>query len=145
MIMNLKVLRIEIFQRRFFHVLDDVDDELHKEAEANGWIEATNPMTQLKGMVPISYFEIFDRSRPTVTASSNSFTNSIDIQHQQEIHNGTGNRNLNQTLYAVTLYEFKAERDDELDIMPNENLIICAHHDYEWFIAKPINRLVDQV
>ena len=25
--------------------------------------------------------------------------------------------------------------------MPNENLIICAHHDYEWFIAKPINRL----
>ena len=67
--------------------------------------------------------------------------NSIDIQHQQGIHNGTGNRNLNQTLYAVTLYEFKAERDDELDIMPNENLIICAHHDYEWFIAKPINRL----
>lgn len=134
---------LKFFKGDFFHVLDDVDDELHKEAEANGWIEATNPMTQLKGMVPISYFEIFDRSRPTVTASSNNFTNSIDIQHQhqQEIHNGTGNRNLNQTLYAVTLYEFKAERDDELDIMPNENLIICAHHDYEWFIAKPINRL----
>nr|2KYM_A Chain A, Bud emergence protein 1 [Lodderomyces elongisporus NRRL YB-4239] len=44
-------------------------------------------------------------------------------------------------LFAVTLYEFKAERDDELDVSPGENLSICAHYDYEWFIAKPINRL----
>ncbi|CAX42022.1 bud emergence protein, putative [Candida dubliniensis CD36] len=128
----------------FFHVLDDVDDELHKEAEANGWIEATNPMTQLKGMVPLSYFEVFDRSRPIMG------TNFIDNQHHHQqqqqqqqgtINNGAGHRNLQQTLYAVTLYEFTAEREDELDVMPNENLIICAHHDYEWFIAKPINRL----
>lgn len=39
------------------------------------------------------------------------------------------------------MYQFKAERDDELDITPGENLIICAHHEFEWFIAKPINRL----
>ncbi|KAI3403364.2 BEM1 [Candida oxycetoniae] len=44
-------------------------------------------------------------------------------------------------LFAVTLYEFNAERDDELDVSPGENLTICAHYDYEWFIAKPINRL----
>ncbi|CAK9441024.1 uncharacterized protein LODBEIA_P48930 [Lodderomyces beijingensis] len=44
-------------------------------------------------------------------------------------------------LFAVTLYEFNAERDDELSVSPGENLTICAHYDYEWFIAKPINRL----
>ncbi|KAI5965747.1 BEM1 [Candida pseudojiufengensis] len=139
----------------FFHVLNISDDPKHKEAEENGWYEATNPMTHTKGMVPINYFEVFDRSRPTATTSNSN--QSHQLQHQQlpHHHNNTANshsnnnfqqnqpqqRNSNQTLYAVTLYEFKAEREDELDVLPGENLIICAHHDYEWFIAKPINRL----
>ncbi|CAK9684489.1 unnamed protein product [Candida parapsilosis] len=118
----------------FFHVLNVSDDARHREAEENGWYEATNPMTNAKGMVPISYFEVFDRSRPSTVSnqSSNQSSNS---------RGGSRSSNSNQTLYAVTLYEFKAERDDELDVSPGENLIICAHHDYEWFIAKPINRL----
>lgn len=106
----------------FFHVLDD-DETKH-----NGWYEATNPMTNQKGMVPASYFEVFNRSKP--------------LGSTEPINNTSSNqRNSNPTLYAVTLFEFKAEREDELDVMPGENLIICAHHDYEWFIAKPINRL----
>ncbi|KAL6451858.1 BEM1 Bud emergence protein 1 [Candida maltosa Xu316] len=118
----------------FFHVLNDSDDDEYKEAEANGWVEATNPMTHIKGMVPISYFEIFDRSRPMGVSSANDNGSNSNSNSNSKSHT-------NQTLYAVTLYEFKAEREDELDVMPNENLIICAHHDYEWFIAKPINRL----
>lgn len=114
----------------FFHVLNVSDDPRHKEAEENGWFEATNPMTNAKGMVPISYFEVFDRSRPSTVSNQSS-----------NLRAGSRSLNPNQTLYAVTLYEFKAERDDELDVSPGENLIICAHHDYEWFIAKPINRL----
>lgn len=110
----------------FFHVLSD-GENLENE---NGWCEATNPMSNTKGMVPISYFEVFNRSRP-IEASS---TPALQPQTRTQ-------RNSNQTLYAVTLYEFKAERDDELDIVPGENLIICAHHAFEWFIAKPINRL----
>lgn len=126
----------------FFHVLTDPNDEEYKEAEANGWVEATNPMTHIRGMVPISYFEVFDRSRP-VALSSNPPTNNINSEKPAMISPKAAvpKRSSNQTLYAVTLYEFKAERDDELDVVPNENLIICAHHDYEWFIAKPINRL----
>lgn len=126
----------------FFHVLTDPNDEEYKEAEANGWVEATNPMTHIRGMVPISYFEVFDRSRP-VALASNPPTNNINSEKPAMISPKAAvpKRSSNQTLYAVTLYEFKAERDDELDVVPNENLIICAHHDYEWFIAKPINRL----
>lgn len=100
----------------FFHVMDDAN------VEANGWYEATNPATNVRGMVPVSYFEVF--TRPT-----------------HEDAPAAESAKLAQTLYAVTLYEFKAERPDELDIVAGENLVICAHHEYEWFIAKPITRL----
>lgn len=110
----------------FFHVLGDVDQS----DENSGWCEATNPMTHAHGMVPISYFEVFGRSRPAAADDSAPRDSRQSSQ-----------RNSNQTLYAVVLYEFKAEREDELDVHPGENLIICAHHEYEWFIAKPINRL----
>lgn len=112
----------------FFHVLEEYDE--NKEEEHNGWCEASNPITHTRGMVPISYFEVFNRSRPGMTKKT-----ADDSPTRTEL------RNSNQTLYAVTLYDFVAERDDELDVKPGENLIICAHHNYEWFIAKPINRL----
>lgn len=125
----------------FFHVLGDFDEN-----EQNGWYEATNPMTHAKGMVPMTYFETFNRSRPKT--DDNQGSPLLSQQHRSNgssytspIKSGKSLRNSTQTLYAVVLYEFKAERDDELDISPGENLIICAHHDYEWFIAKPINRL----
>ncbi|RLV93263.1 Bud emergence protein 1 [Spathaspora sp. JA1] len=121
----------------FFHVLDDGDDEFHKNARSLGWYEAINPMTNAKGMVPIEYFEIFDRSRPTATVNATTTNITHNINHSP----GSTGQNKKQTLYAVTLYEFKAEREDELDVQPGENLIICAHHEYEWFIAKPITRL----
>lgn len=119
----------------FFHVVheDLTDLEGHN---AHGWYEATNPMTGTKGMVPISYFEVFNRLRPVASQGIVSHAPS-----QGTSLSGKPQRNSNQTLYAVTIFGFKAEREDELDITPGENLIICAHHEYEWFIAKPINRL----
>lgn len=148
----------------FFHVVSDEALEL----DQHGWYEATNPMTNQRGMVPKLYFEVFNRSMHALARG-----NSIDqlnpifakIQQQQLVQNLQQNLNLlqniqqqtiqnlqqqtsgggsareNRTLYAVTLYDFRAEREDELDIVPGEHLVICAHHDYEWFIAKPINRL----
>lgn len=122
----------------FFHVLNDNDEN-----EQNGWYEAINPMSNVKGMVPISYFEVFNRSRPKpdVDVSPNSSKILSHGINTSPLRSPSSQRNSSQTLYAVVLYEFKAEREDELDIIPGENLIICAHHDYEWFIAKPINRL----
>lgn len=92
----------------FFHVVS--------EDSGDGWFDATNPATARRGMVPVSYFEVFDRAPRRAPRDD-------------------------KTLYAVTLYDFKAEREDELDIVPGENLVICAHHNHEWFVAKPINRL----
>ena len=107
----------------FFHVIEESDGD---------WWKATNPITNQTGMVPITYFEVFNKTHPKTDSPA---SNSSSASHSQN------NRNSQQTLYAVVLYEFKAEKSDELDIFPGENLIICAHHDYEWYIAKPINRL----
>lgn len=121
----------------FFHVLGDVETATVGE----GWYDATNPATQQRGMVPMSHFEVFNRTRPSAnTENGHNIEQSNPINAKLQ-HVAAGGKPSNQTLYGVTLYEFKAERNDELDIMPGENLIICAHHDYEWFIAKPITRL----
>lgn len=122
----------------FFHVLGDVNAEL----DGDGWYDATNPVTNQRGMVPMSHFEVFNRTRPGLNQENgHSIEQSNPINAKlQHVAVGAG-KAANQTLYGVTLYDFKAERPDELDIVPGENLVICAHHDYEWFIAKPITRL----
>lgn len=121
----------------FFHVLQAEGFAGH---EANGWYEATNPITHQRGMVPMSYFEVFNR-----TQHNNKNDNVIDqgnpINSKIPSAGSLGNKLANQALYAIAVFDFKAERSDELDLQVGENLIICAHHDYEWFIAKPITRL----
>ncbi|WPK24279.1 hypothetical protein PUMCH_001546 [Australozyma saopauloensis] len=121
----------------FFHVLQEEGASGH---EANGWYEATNPVTQQRGMVPISYFEAFSRTRQS-QKNDNVIDQGNPINSKLPGGRGLGSKQLNQALYAVAMFDFKAERSDELDLKNGESLIICAHHDYEWFIAKPITRL----
>lgn len=122
----------------FFHVLQVEGSAGH---ESNGWYEATNPVTHQRGMVPMSYFEVFNR-----TQHNNMADNLIDqgnpINSKISSAGSVGGRkSANQALYAIAVFDFIAERSDELNLRTGENLIICAHHDYEWFIAKPITRL----
>ncbi|GEQ72280.1 hypothetical protein JCM33374_g5967 [Metschnikowia sp. JCM 33374] len=119
----------------FFHVVQDQAGN----NEANGWYEATNPATQQRGMVPMSYFEVFNKTKHTDDNEGHNIEqgNPLNAKFQ---HIGS-HQPVTQTLYAMTLFDFQAERADELDITAGENLVICAHHDYEWFIAKPITRL----
>ena len=119
----------------FFHVLQTEGTAGH---ETNGWYEATNPVTHQRAMVPISYFEVFNR-----TLHNNQINNAINQGNpiHSKVPSAGSVSTLNQALYAIAIFDFKAERPDELDLQTGENLIICAHHDYEWFIAKPITRL----
>lgn len=68
--------------------------------------------------------------RVTSVQSTNSFNSS-----------SSSNPNTNSHLYGVVLYDFEAERPDELSCKAGENIIIFAHHDQEWFIAKTIDRI----
>lgn len=44
-------------------------------------------------------------------------------------------------LYGVVLYDFIAERSDELQANAGESIVIIAKSNDEWFVAKPIGRL----
>jgi bud emergence protein 1 len=44
-------------------------------------------------------------------------------------------------VYGVVMYDFKAERPDELDAKEGEAIIVIAQSNPEWFVAKPITRL----
>jgi len=92
-------------------------------------------------MVPVPYFESFGKTRPI---SNNNLKSSPSFKKlsTDSVPNSLSSRSSSShTLYAVVLYQFKAERSDELDVNIGENIILCAHHNYEWFIAKPIDRL----
>lgn len=51
------------------------------------------------------------------------------------------NHNKAQPLYGIVLYDFQAERSDELDAKAGEPIIIIAQSNAEWYVAKPIGRL----
>ncbi len=44
-------------------------------------------------------------------------------------------------VYGVVMYDFQAERADELDGKGCEAIIVIAQFNPEWFVAKPIGRL----
>src|ERR1700709_2550102 len=46
-----------------------------------------------------------------------------------------------QPLYGIVLYDFQAERADELQAKAGEPIIVIAQSNLEWFVAKPIGRL----
>lgn len=39
------------------------------------------------------------------------------------------------------MYDFKAERPDELNAQAGEAIVVIAQSNHEWFVAKPIGRL----
>ena len=44
-------------------------------------------------------------------------------------------------VYGFVMYNFQAERPDELEAKQGEAIVIIAQSNPEWFVAKPITRL----
>ncbi len=44
-------------------------------------------------------------------------------------------------VYGIVMYDFAAERPDELEAKQGEAIIVIAQSNPEWFVAKPIGRL----
>src|ERR1044071_5074075 len=57
------------------------------------------------------------------------------------LHHNLGGGTKPQPLYGIVLYDFNAERPDELDAKAGEPIIVIAQSNHEWFVAKPIGRL----
>ena len=129
------------------------------------WYEACNPGVEgARGLVPVSYFETIGKTeRQSVESGASaistvqgqdgyrrSSTTLIENENQGTAHTratasapvpqrGQGGRG--KMIYGSVLYDFKAERPDELDANAGESIIIIAQSTSEWFVAKPIGRL----
>lgn len=61
----------------------------------------------------------------------------MDTQrHSKGPSKGTG-----AMVYGIVMYDFSAERPDELEAKAGEAIIVIAQSNPEWFVAKPIGRL----
>jgi hypothetical protein len=62
--------------------------------------------------------------------------NGRPVRFSKSVGKGSG-----AMVYGVIMYDFKAERADELDAKEGEAIIVIAQSNPEWFVAKPIGRL----
>ncbi|KAF2673399.1 hypothetical protein BT63DRAFT_431559 [Microthyrium microscopicum] len=134
-------------QGDFLHVVEREDDPT--------WYEACNPLQGTRGLVPAQYFEIVGKQARNSGGSQKSDQFIPVGTHDSGYGGGAGAaatppnpmrmskslRNAGAMVYGVVMYDFKAERPDELDAKEGEAIIVIAQSNPEWFVAKPITRL----
>jgi bud emergence protein 1 len=144
-------------QGDFLHVVDQENDQ--------EWYEACNPLQGTRGLVPVSYFETVGKQARQSGGSAKSAGESFipvgpTSFHTHDSGYGTAqsatassqslngarmsksmSRGAGAMVYGVVMYDFKAERPDELEAKAGEAIIVIAQSNPEWFVAKPITRL----
>ena len=122
-----------------------------------------------RGLVPVTYFDVVGKqdrqsAGSVQSGASNVIPPSLDQpfterpiigQPQQQLQPDGGpssktsshvrapsmGKGSGAMVYGVVIYDFKAERPDELEAEQGESIIIIAQSNPEWFVAKPIKRL----
>jgi len=133
----------------FFHVIGAENDR--------NWYEACNPSTNMRGLVPVDYFEVLGKTvgPPALNTSMSGLTLNDPNSRMMGNYNGYGNGNVPTPpasatvpsgpkatpVYGVVQYDFVAEQKDELNVKAGESIIVIAQSNHEWFVCKPIGRL----
>lgn len=128
----------------FFHVIGREND--------TDWYEACNPaLPDARGLVPVAFFQALGKTErdsgesPQAIRlpdhdsgySDTSGSGAIDGPRlSKTMGKGTG-----AMVYGIVMYDFAAERPDELEAKAGEAIIVIAQSNPEWFVAKPIGRL----
>ena len=125
----------------FLHVVSREND--------NNWYEACNPLKNERGLVPVTYFDTVSKtvrdsaeSRKSGSATHDSGYAESAMQNSSTGHRSSkaGSKGIGG-VFGVVIYDFKAERPDELDATAEEAVIVIAQSNPEWYVAKPITRL----
>ncbi|EAQ87560.1 hypothetical protein CHGG_04179 [Chaetomium globosum CBS 148.51] len=134
----------------FFHVIGRENDP--------DWYEACNPaLPDPPGLVPVSFFQSLGRnerdsgqSQPDSAHSvkhpdhdsgyGDASTVTTPMASASQRNSKSGGKS-GAMVYGVVIYDFHAERGDELDAKAGEAIIVIAQSNPEWFVAKPIGRL----
>lgn len=112
-------------------------------------------MPDARGLVPVSYFQALGRNeRDSGQSQPDSARSAKHPDHDSGYHDAptnvttpaASNRNSKSgksgaMVYGVVIYDFHAERGDELEAKSGEAIIVIAQSNPEWFVAKPIGRL----
>ncbi|SPQ25464.1 6cce348a-7fe2-456a-94f1-87003d461e17 [Thermothielavioides terrestris] len=132
----------------FFHVIGRENDP--------DWYEACNPaVPDARGLVPVGLFQALgrnerdsgqsqpDSARPVKHPDHDSGYSEAPVTTTPP---GASQRSSKSAksgamVYGVVMYDFHAERGDELEAKEGEAIIVIAQSNPEWFVAKPIGRL----
>lgn len=141
----------------FFHVIGRESDP--------DWYEACNPaLPDARGLVPVAFFQALGRTErdsqqsdngrpPTASKNPDHDSGYSDSAAQQPVQSaGAAPTRESQRssksagkqsamVYGIVMYDFAAERADELEAKAGEAIIVIAQSNPEWFVAKPIGRL----
>lgn len=142
----------------FFHVIGRENDQ--------DWYEACNPaLPDARGLVPVAFFQALGRTeRDSAQSDSGKSLPSAKLpDHDSGFSEASqtttpaatmpptpsmmSQRNSNSggksgaMVYGIVMYDFQAERADELEAKAGEAIIVIAQSNPEWFVAKPIGRL----
>ncbi|KAG6083196.1 hypothetical protein E4U15_002065 [Claviceps sp. LM218 group G6] len=135
----------------FFHVIGREDDE--------DWYEACNPaLPDARGLVPVSFFQALGRTERDSAQSdggrslvsktpdhdsgySEHSSHSVPSVTPMVHHSNKKSADIDCKIFAIVMYDFVAQRADELGATKGEQIIIIAQSTAEWFVAKPIARL----
>lgn len=124
------------------------------------WYEACNPaLPDARGLVPVAFFQALGRTERD-SAQSDSVRTSGGVKNPDH-DSGYADTNApsmpatpavshrssksliknGAMVYGIVMYDFHAERADELEAKAGEAIIVIAQSNPEWFVAKPIGRL----
>lgn len=139
----------------FFYVVNPIPSP-------DGFIEIYDPTRGTKGRAPASAFKMFEKTHQGESSAPGSRTVSSASLGQTQgagmglgpasgsiVGSATGSPQFTSsaapaplpTLFGIVLYDFNAERSDELSVKTGDKIIICAHHDFEWYIAKFVDKI----
>ncbi|KAI0460105.1 hypothetical protein F5B21DRAFT_510898 [Xylaria acuta] len=133
----------------FFHVIGREEDA--------DWYEACNPaLPDARGLVPVSFFQALGRTErdsgqsdsgprpPTKKDDHDSGFSESNTVPPTPALSQRSSKSIGKTgamVYGIVMYDFTAERPDELEAKAGEAIIVIAQSNPEWFVAKPIGRL----
>lgn len=127
------------------------------------WYEACNPLIPTaRGLVPVAFFETIGKTERQSAGSVESTVSNIisaqdsvyaersgpllrdskaALKKQGHVRVSSLGKGSGAMVYGIVMYDFVAERPDELEAKQGEAIIIIAQSNPEWFVAKPIGRL----
>ncbi|KFY29351.1 hypothetical protein V493_02392, partial [Pseudogymnoascus sp. VKM F-4281 (FW-2241)] len=139
----------------FFHVIGREND--------TDWYEACNPaVPDARGLVPVNFFQALGKTERDSGQSTGSAGSAKAPDHDSGYSDTTTGpaqgpagpaqgpnpqrlsklgKGSGAMVYGIVMYDFAAERPDELEAKAGEAIIVIAQSNPEWFVAKPIGRL----